>query len=219
MRVLVVEDEPYLRSALGAALRQQGWSVDVSGDGAEALGLAHVHSYDVVVLDRDLPSLHGDDVCTAIARSDLPCRVLMLTAAGRLRDRIDGFECGADDYLSKPFALDELIVRIRAIARRAGEPVTQTLRAGDIELDLARRTVTRGGAELKLTMKQYGVLAVLLRARGAVVSAEELLEKVWDINADPFTSAPRVTVSTLRRVLGAPDPITTVVGAGYRIDP
>jgi two-component system, OmpR family, response regulator VanR len=219
MRVLIAEDEAFLADAVATGFRDQGWAVDVAPDGTRALDLALVNDYDVVVLDRDLPGTHGDDVCRMLVGERRPCRILMLTAAARVDERVVGFELGADDYLAKPFAFVELVARVRALGRRAESAVPLLLRAGDIELDPARGSVTRGGEDVRLTRKQFGVLELLLRADGALVSAETMLEKVWDENADPFTTAPRVTVSTLRRALGAPDPIVTVPGVGYRIAP
>ncbi|ROS78051.1 two-component system response regulator VanR [Curtobacterium sp. PhB130] len=218
MRILIAEDETFLADAVAAGFRSHGWAVDVAGDGDRALELALVHDYDVLVLDRDLPGTHGDDVCRSVVAAGRGCRIVMLTAAARLDDRVEGFELGADDYLPKPFAFAELVVRVRALGRRSAAAAPLVLRAADIELDPARGTVVRAGDPVHLTRKQFGVLELLLGARGQLVSAEVMLEKVWDEHADPFTTAPRVTVSTLRRALGAPDPITTVAGVGYRID-
>src|SRR6266540_1663566 len=217
MRILVVEDGPLLADAVAEGLRHETHAVDVVYDGGAALERVGVNDYDVVVLDRDLPVVHGDDVCRAIASRDGPVRVLMLTAAAGIDDRVDGLSLGADDYLPKPFALRELVARIRALSRRSGPPRPPVLRAGDVTLDPARRIVTRAGRPIALTRKEFGVLQTLLEAAGAVVSAEDLLERVWDEHADPFTNTVRVAVMTLRRKLGEPDIIETLVGSGYRI--
>lgn len=220
MRVLVVEDEPYMAQALQAGLRQEAIAADVALDGDQALERIAVNDYDAVVLDRDIPGVHGDDVCAVLVRDHPGTRVLMLTAAGRLRDKVDGFSLGADDYLTKPFALEELVMRLRALARRPAAAVDPVLRVGDLRLDPYRREAHRGGRPLRLPRKQFAVLELLMRADGAVVTAETLLEKVWDEHADPFTSAPRVAVSHLRKALGDPDPVLTVPGVGYRlVDP
>jgi DNA-binding response OmpR family regulator len=217
MRVLVVEDEVALADAVTRGLRRLGMAVDNADDGEVALQRLAVNTYDVVVLDRDLPVVHGDDVCRNVVQSPLPTRVLMLTAAGDVDDRVDGLTLGADDYLAKPFAFEELVARIRALARRSSPAHPPVLRVGDVELDPARRTAARGGQSLSLTAKELGVLEVLLGADGAVVSSEELLERVWDDRADPFTNTVRVTVMNLRKKLGEPTPIETVISAGYRI--
>jgi DNA-binding response OmpR family regulator len=179
--------------------------------------MALVTRYDVVVLDRDLPGVHGDTICADLVASGALTRVLMLTASGTVADRVDGLSIGADDYLPKPFAFDELVARVRALGRRATPPAPPVLTAGDVVLDPARRVVSRAGKVVDLTRKEFGVLQVLLSARGAVVSSEELLERVWDANADPFTTTVRVTMMTLRKKLGDPPLIETVVGAGYRV--
>jgi DNA-binding response OmpR family regulator len=189
----------------------------VSYHGAEGHELAMVTRYDVVVLDRDLPGVHGDTICADLVSSGALTRVLMLTASGTVADRVEGLGIGADDYLPKPFAFDELVARVRALGRRATPVVPPVLVAGDVELDPARRTVTRSGRPVDLTRKEFGVLEVLLGARGGVVSSEELLERVWDANADPFTTTVRVTMMTLRKKLGDPAVIETVVGSGYRM--
>ncbi len=176
-----------------------------------------MNSYDVVVLDRNLPLVHGDDVCRQLVARQSICRILMLTAAGSIEDRVAGLDIGADDYLPKPFALQELVARIRALGRRAVPPVPPVLSRGDLVLDPARHVAERGGVDLQLTKKEFGLLEVLLAAEGRVVSAEELLEKVWDENADPFTNVVRVTIMTLRKKLGDPPLIETVTGVGYRI--
>jgi two-component system, OmpR family, response regulator VanR len=217
MRVLVVEDERRVADAVARGLRREGMAVDVSRDGHEALYKGRVFAYDALVLDRDLPGLHGDEVCRTLRDERPELRILMLTASGSLDDLVDGLSLGADDYLSKPFAFAELVARLRALARRAGRPHPAVLRAGDLELDPARHTVARDGRPLDLTPKEFGVLEVLLSAGGAAVSSEELLEHVWDENADPFTNTVRMTVSTLRRKLGEPALIETVKGAGYRV--
>ncbi|WP_062214306.1 response regulator transcription factor [Streptomyces sp. NBRC 109706] len=217
MRVLVVEDEQLLADAVATGLRRQAMAVDVVYDGAAATERIDLNDYDVVVLDRDLPLLHGDDVCRYIVASGLPTRVLMLTASGDVSDRVEGLEIGADDYLPKPFAFTELIARVRALGRRATAPLPPVLERAGITLDPNRREVSRGGRAIQLAPKEFAVLEVLMRGEGAVVSAEQLLEKAWDENTDPFTNVVRVTVMTLRRKLGDPPVITTVPGAGYRI--
>ena len=198
-------------------MRREGMAVDVAYDGDSGHEKAAVTRYDVVVLDRDLPGMSGDRLCSEIARSGAVTRVLMLTASGTISDRVDGLSLGADDYLSKPFAFAELVARLRALGRRATPAVPPVLNAGDVVLDPSRRTVSRSGAQVDLTRKEFGVLEVLLGAGGAVVSSEELLERVWDENADPFTTTVRVTVMTLRKKLGEPGIIETVVGSGYRV--
>ena len=218
MRVLVVEDEVPLADAVARGLRREGMAVDTAYDGDLGLEKAMVTRYDVLVLDRDLPGRSGDDICRRLAREGSLTRVLMLTAAGTLEDRVAGLELGADDYLAKPFAFSELVARVRALGRRATPPAPPVLHGpGGLVLDPARRTATRHGADLGLTRKELGVLEVLLRAEGAVVSSEELLERVWDEYADPFTTTVRVTVMTLRKKLGEPPVVQTVVGAGYRV--
>lgn len=216
MRVLLVEDEQPLAGYIAAGLRKHGCVVDVAHDGRAALDKWELVPYDVVVLDRDLPVVHGDTVCRRIAEGRTS-RVLMLTASGTVEDRVAGLGLGADDYLGKPFAFSELVARVQALARRTGPARPPVLRAADIVLDSARRTAERGGRLLHLTPKEFGVLAQLLAADGDVVSAEVLLDKVWDENADPFTNAVRITVGTLRRKLGDPPVVHTVTGAGYRI--
>ena len=219
MRVLVVEDEVPLADAVARGLRREGMAVDVAHDGDTGLEKAMMTRYDVLVLDRDLPVRSGDDVCRELAAQGSLTRVLMLTAAGGLQDRVEGLELGADDYLGKPFAFSELVARVRALGRRASPPSPPVLHGpGGLEVDPARRTATRNGVDLGLTRKELGVLEALLRADGAVVSSEELLERVWDEHADPFTTTVRVTVMTLRKKLGDPPVVQTVVGAGYRLD-
>jgi DNA-binding response OmpR family regulator len=217
VRILIVEDEEPLADAIARGLRREGMAVDVALDGDEGHEKATVTRYDVVVLDRDLPGMSGDELCREIVASGALTRVIMLTASGSVADRVEGLSIGADDYLAKPFAFDELVARVRALARRATPVTPPVLRASDVELDPARRTVTRGGQQVDLTRKEFGVLEVLLAASGSVVSSEELLERVWDEHADPFTTTVRVTVMTLRKKLGEPGIIDTVVGSGYRV--
>lgn len=216
MRVLVVEDERNLCDAIARGLRRYGMAVDVAYDGTQGHEMAFVTRYDVVVLDRDLPGMHGDEICAGLVKSGALTRVLMLTASGSVAERVEGLQLGADDYLPKPFAFDELVARVQALGRRATPAAPPVLRGGDLILDQARRVATRAGQPLDLTRKELGLLEELLKARGAVVSSEELLERVWDANADPFTTTVRVTMMTLRKKLGEPSLIETVVGAGYR---
>jgi len=215
--VLVAEDEEVMADALARGLRRAGYATDVAGDGGTALELAGVNRYDVVLLDRDLPVVHGDDVCRTLVDAGSTARILMLTAAGGLEQKVDGFALGADDYLAKPFAFAELLARVQALARRTAPAQPPVLAAGDLRVDVARRAVTRAGRPVDLTLKEYGVLVELVRSGGAVVSAEELLERVWDEHADPFTNAVRVTMVGLRRKLGDPPVIETTRGAGYRV--
>ena len=221
MRVLLVEDHARLAMALAAGLRQAGMAVDVVFDGDDALEHAAVTAYDVVVLDRDIPGVHGDDVCKQIAAGGSPSRVLMLTAAGavedRVEDRVEGLGIGADDYLPKPCDFSELVARVRALARRPGAALPPLLSSGDITLDPSRRAATRAGRRLPLNPRELAVLEVLLSVDGAVVSAEEILQRVWDEFADPFSQAVRTTISRLRAKLGDPPVIETVPKAGYRI--
>jgi DNA-binding response OmpR family regulator len=217
MRVLVAEDERRVADAVVRGLRREGLAVDHAPDGEQALFKARVNDYDVVVLDRDLPALHGDDVCRTLATEQPETKVLMLTASGTLDDLVDGLALGADDYLAKPFAFAELVARVHALARRNARARPPVLSAGGVELDPARRSVTRDGDSVELTPKEFGVLEALMQADGATVSAEELLRRVWDEHADPFTNAVRMTVMTLRRKLGDPPVVHTVVGAGYRV--
>jgi len=211
----VVEDRRVMADSIARSLRREGIAVDVAYDGTAALGMAAANSYDVVILDRDLPGTHGDDVCRQLA-GGWP-RIIMLTASGTLDARVDGLSLGADDYLPKPFALAELVARVRALGRRAMRALPPVLTIGDLTLDSSARTVERAGQPLALTNKELGVLEVLMTAAGRVVSAEELLERVWDAHADPFTNTVRVTVANLRRKIGDPPVITTIVGAGYRL--
>jgi DNA-binding response OmpR family regulator len=217
VRVLVVEDERVLADTIATGLRREAMAVDVAYDGSSALERTSVNDYDVVVLDRDLPRVHGDDVCRRLVADGGSVRVLMLTAAGELDDKVEGLSIGADDYLAKPFAFAELIARIRALARRSAPPLPPVLERSGVRLDPARRAVTRDGATIDLTPKEFAVLEVLLRGRGTVVSAEQLLEKAWDENIDPFTNVVRVTMMTLRKKLGEPQVIETVPGVGYRL--
>jgi DNA-binding response OmpR family regulator len=217
LRVLVVEDEQLLADAVATGLRREAMAVDVVYDGQAALDRVGVNEYDVVVLDRDLPLVHGDDVCRKIVEEGLATRVLMLTAAGDISDRVEGLELGADDYLPKPFAFSELVARVRALGRRATTPLPPVLERAGISLDPGRREVLRDGKPVALAPKEFAVLEVLMRSNGAVVSAEQLLEKAWDEHTDPFTNVVRVTVMTLRRKLGEPPVIITVPGSGYRI--
>ncbi|OIH95213.1 response regulator transcription factor [Curtobacterium sp. MCBA15_001] len=217
MRVLVVDDERALADLVAKGLVRQDMAVDVVYRGDEADELLSVNDYDVVVLDRDVPGLHGDEVARRLTARGGLTRILMLTAATTLSDRVHGLELGADDYLAKPFEYPELVARVRALGRRSVAPVAPVLERGDLVVDSNRRMATRGGRPLDLTPKELGVLEALLRADGRIVSAEELLEKVWDMNIDPFTAAVRVTMSKLRRKLGEPDPIRTVPGKGYAV--
>jgi DNA-binding response OmpR family regulator len=217
MRVLVIEDDRELAEAIGLGLRREQLAVDVAFDGRAGLERALVTGYDVIVLDRDLPGVHGDDVCAELVAAESRSRVLMLTAAATIEDRVDGLGLGADDYLPKPFAFAELVARIRALLRRAQPGLPPVLVRGDLRLDPSRRQAARGGRPLDLGPKEFGVLELLLAAGGRVVSAEEILERVWDEMADPFTTAVKVTMSRLRRKLGDPPVIETVAQAGYRI--
>ena len=216
MRVLIVEDQPTLADDIADGLRDQGMAADVAYDGASGLDKALMNQYDVVIVDRDLPKIHGDAICAALIGAHSPARILMLTAAGTIGDRVEGLNLGADDYLPKPFAFAELVARLWALARRspASPPVAVK---HDLVFDRARRRVSRGGRPVSLTRKEMGILDVLLAADGGVVSAEELLERVWDENADPFTHTVTVTMARLRRKLGNPDLIETVIGSGYRL--
>jgi DNA-binding response OmpR family regulator len=217
MRVLVVEDHPRLAETVATVLRREGIAVDVAFDGREALGRVALAEYDVVVLDRDLPGVHGDEVCRAMVADGRPSRVLMLTAAGALEDRVEGLGIGADDYLAKPFHLAELVARVRALSRRSRPALAPTLVYGDLRLDSARRQVTRADKPIALSPKEFAVLELLLGAEGTVVSTEQLLERAWDDAVDPFTNTVRMTVSRLRAKLGDPPVIETVTPVGYRI--
>ncbi|MEV6349623.1 response regulator transcription factor [Actinoplanes sp. NPDC051851] len=217
MRVLVVEDHVRLADSVARVLRREGMAVDVAYDGAVALERTSETDYDVVVLDRDLPGVPGDQVCRELTREPLRTRVLMLTAAATIADRVDGLTLGADDYLPKPFAYPELVARIRALGRRSQPAVPPLLTHGDLTLDPARRVATRAGVRLALNPKELAVLEHLLGAGGRVVSAEELLERVWDAAADPFTTTVKATVNRLRAKLGEPSLIATIPRTGYRI--
>ena len=217
MRVLIAEDEPRVGDAVARGLRREGMAVDLARDGAAALQKALTAPYDVVVLDRDLPGVHGDEICRTLAAERPETKVLMLTAAAGVDDLVGGLALGADDYLSKPFRFAELVARTRALARRNGAPRPPVMTIGDVELDPARREVTRAGKPIDLAPKELAVLEVLMTAGGAVVGPDELLEKVWDEGIDPFTNTVRMTVMTLRRKLGDPPVVHTVRGAGYRV--
>jgi DNA-binding response OmpR family regulator len=217
VRVLVVEDEQLLADAVAEGLRRETFAVDVAYDGAGALERIAVNDYDVLVLDRDLPTVDGDEVCRRVAGSHPYTKILMLTAATAVLDRVDGLALGADDYLGKPFAFAELVARVRALGRRARPASPPVLERGELRLDPNRREVYRSGRYVGLARKEFAVLEELLRAGGAVVSAEQLLERVWDEHTDPFTNVVRVTVMTLRRKLGEPPVIETVAGVGYQI--
>lgn len=217
MRVLIAEDERRLADAIARGLRREGMAVDLAPDGSDALVKARVVRYDVLVLDRDLPGVHGDDVCRTVRDEQPDTGILMLTAASALEDLVQGLSLGADDYLAKPFRFAELVARIHALARRATPSRPPVLRHDDLELNPARRSVTRAGAPIELTRKEFAVLETLMGADGATVSAEELLERVWDEHIDPFTNVVRMTIMTLRRKLGDPPVVETVIGVGYRL--
>jgi DNA-binding response OmpR family regulator len=216
VRVLLIEDEVLLAEQVADGLRDRGVAVDLAADGLDGLHKAGTNRYDVIVLDRDIPVLHGDQVCIALTERQSGARILMLTAAGEAADRVAGLLLGADDYLPKPFVFDELVLRIRALARRANN-APRVLRRAGLTFDTARRLVTRGGRIIPLTTKELAVLEILMGADGAVISSEDLLERAWDEHADPFTATVRVAVARLRRKLGDPPLIETVVGAGYRL--
>ena len=218
MRVLVVEDEPWLAEAVRDGLRLEAIAADLAGDGDTALELLAVNTYDIAVLDRDIPGPSGDEVARHIVASGSGTPILMLTAADRLDDKASGFGLGADDYLTKPFELRELVLRLRALDRRRAQNRPPVQEVAGVRIDPFRREVHRDGRYVPLTRKQFAVLEVLVAAEGGVVSAEELLERAWDENADPFTNAVRITVSALRKRLGEPSVILTVPGVGYRID-
>jgi two-component system, OmpR family, response regulator VanR len=217
MRVLVVEDTQTLANAIARGLRREGMAVDVVYDGWSALEAVAEPVYDVIVLDRDLPEVSGDDVCRALRQESSPSRVLMLTASGTTADLVEGLGLGADDYLSKPFRFAELVARIRALARRTGPTLPVQHRRGDLVVDITRRSAVRAGRRIPLTAKEWAVLQVLVEADGAVVSSEQLLVRAWDAGTEPLSNTVRVTVSTLRRKLGDPPLIETVVGAGYQL--
>lgn len=217
MRVLIAEDEVRLADAIARGLRREGMAVDLAGDGSDALAKCRVVRYDVVVLDRDLPSVHGDEICKAVRAQHPETGIIMVTAAGELEDLVEGLQLGADDYLAKPFRFAELVARIRALGRRSTPSRPPVLRRGDLELDPARRSVMRAGEKIELARKELAVLETLMAADGATVSAEELLERVWDEQTDPFTNVVRMTIMTLRRKLGEPPVVETVIGVGYRM--
>ena len=219
MRVLVVEDHQELAEAVAAGLRREDMAVDLSFDGDSALDRASWTDYDVIVLDRDLPGTHGDEVCTALLAAGIRGRILMLTASATIADRVDGLTLGADDYLPKPFAFAELVARIRALGRRSQPAIPPVLVRGDLRLDVARRVAVRAGRRLPLTAKEMAVLELLMAAQGGVVSAEQILEQAWDEHADPFTATVKVTISRLRVKLGDPPVIQTVDRSGYQIAP
>ncbi len=217
MRVLVVEDHVELAESVARVLRREGMAVDVAYDGEDALARTALVDYDVVVLDRDLPRVHGDEVCRSLTTDGRRARMLMLTASGTVADRVEGLSIGADDYLPKPFAYAELVARIRALARRSQPPLPPVLVHDDLRLDPAQRVATRLGMRLSLSPKEFAVLEYLLAAQGRVVSAEELLERVWDEAADPFTTTVKATINRLRAKLGDPAVVETVPQGGYRI--
>jgi DNA-binding response OmpR family regulator len=217
MRVLVVEDEEFLREMIAEGLRRDALAVDEAADGLEALHRLRFGEYDVLVLDRDLPGLHGDEVCRQVVRQDLLTRILMLTASGTVRDRVEGLALGADDYLTKPFAYDELLARVLALGRRTRPALPPVVERSGVAVDTARRAATRDGRRLALSPKEFAVLEALVRAQGAVVSSDDLIEQVWEEHTGYATNAVRVTVSKLRAKLGEPPVVETVPGAGYRI--
>jgi DNA-binding response OmpR family regulator len=217
MRILIAEDETRVAEAVARGLRRQGAAVDIAADGERALFNARVHRYDVILLDRDLPLVHGDEVCRTLTAEQPETKVLMLTAAHGVDNVVEGLSLGADDYLAKPFRFEELVARVHALARRAGVARPPVMCHGDVELDPAARTARRAGRDLELSPKELGVLEALMTAGGAVLSAEDLLERVWDENIDPFTNIVRMTVMKLRRKLGEPGFVHTVPGAGYRV--
>ncbi|MFC4536439.1 response regulator transcription factor [Sphaerisporangium dianthi] len=217
MRVLVVEDERVLADAIATGLRREAMAVDVAYDGAGALERTGYIDYDVIVLDRDLPKIHGDEVCRRLVAGRSASRILMLTASGEVDDKVEGLELGADDYLAKPFAFMELVARVRALGRRSAPALPPVLERSGIRLDPGKRLVARDGNEIALTKKEFAVLEELMRAEGAVVSQEDLLDKAWDENIDPFTNVVRVTMMTLRKKLGEPAVIETVPGVGYKL--
>jgi DNA-binding response OmpR family regulator len=217
VRVLVIEDDQEMAEAIAFGLRQAGMAIDVAFDGPAGLSRAFVNDYDVIVLDRDLPGIHGDQICAKLVESECRSRVLMLTAAAMVEDLVDGLGLGADDYLPKPFDFPVLVARIGALTRRAQPALAPMLSYGDLVLDTARHRVSRAGRQIELAPKEFGVLELLLASQGRSVSAEELLARVWDEAADPFTNAVKITVSRLRSKLGEPPVIETIARSGYRI--
>jgi DNA-binding response OmpR family regulator len=217
MRILVIEDHAELAETIASLLRREGMAVDVANDGEQGLFKAQINEYDVLVLDRDLPKLHGDAVTLRMIESGARSRILMLTASGTIQDRVDGLSIGADDYLSKPFASAELIARVRALSRRAQPALAPVLESGGVRLDPARQLVTRDGERLELSAKEFAVLELLMGAEGAALSTEDILARAWDDSTDPFTNVVKVIVSRLRRKLGDPPLIETVAGGRYRI--
>jgi DNA-binding response OmpR family regulator len=217
MRVLVVEDERVLADAIATGLRREAMAVDVAYDGASALEKVSYIDYDVIVLDRDLPKVHGDEVARQVVAQRSASRIIMLTASGDVDDKVEGLDLGADDYLAKPFVFTELVARVRALGRRSAPALPPVLERAGIRLDPGKRLVTRDGNEVALTKKEFAVLEELLRAEGAVVSQEDLLDKAWDEHIDPFTNVVRVTMMTLRKKLGEPQAIETVPGVGYKL--
>jgi DNA-binding response OmpR family regulator len=217
VRVLVVEDHAELAETIATGLRREGMAVDVANDGAQGLYNAQVYEYDVLVLDRDLPGLNGDEITVRMIEAGARPRILMLTASGEVRDRVEGLSIGADDYLGKPFAFAELVARVRALSRRAQPALAPVLETGDLRLDPGKRLVTRDGRRVDLSAKEFTVLELLMSAAGAVLGAEEILARAWDETADPFSNVVKVTISRLRRKLGDPPLIETVPGGGYRI--
>lgn len=217
MRILIVEDQRVLADAIAEGLRREAMAVDVVYDGGDAGERLHVNDYDVVVLDRDLPGVSGDELCRSLVAAHSPTRVLMLTAASAVNQRVAGLSLGADDYLGKPFDFSELVARIRALGRRTQQPLSPVLRRAGIQLDPGRREVLRDGRYIQLSRKEFAVLEELLRATGGVVTTERLLEKAWDEHVNPFTNAVRVTMVSLRRKLGDPPVVETVHGVGYRV--
>jgi DNA-binding response OmpR family regulator len=215
MRVLVIEDKRVLCDTIAQGLRREGMAIDVAYDGGEGQELTTANQYDVIILDRDLPVIHGDELCRELAGGTT--RILMLTASGTIDNRVDGLNLGADDYLPKPFAFPELVARVRALGRRTGPALPPVLSRRGLTLDPARREVVRSGHFVHLTKKEFGVLQVLMAADGSIISAEQLLERVWDENADPFTNSVRVVIATLRQKLGSPPVIETIHGSGYRL--
>lgn len=217
MRVLVVEDFKILARSIGIGLRREGMAVDVVLDGDDALSHLHLYRYDVVILDRDLPGIHGDDVCSTIVKMQCETRVLMLTAASSVKERVEGLSLGADDYLAKPFDFSELLARVRALGRRSTPPLSPTFEHGELTLDPNQRIASRAGRRLELSAKEFALLECLLASANRVVSAEELLDRVWDEFSDPFTTTVKTTMRRLRAKLGEPQIIYTVREGGYRI--